>query len=481
MVKGMITVATQQEGVARAESVRVGSAATRGSGRGATATLAAATALVSAWAFFPHPMIQKRISVPWAAINDSGTIPAVSEPSYRLLVVDDEPLALNLAKRVFETESDIALHAATSAVRALETAMIHDIDLVITDQRMPEMTGLQFLARVREVRPRALRVLLTAFPDTSVALKAINEGLLYRFILKPWEPEDMRVTVRRALETKRLSDEHDRLVNQLKTSYEDLVQSEHMAALGRLSSGIGHELKNEVDPLVARIGTLEVEVGRVLEAGRAATRAVQKGFATDETERLKDAVLRATPDLAGAVDESIAAIRTAGAQLEALARGVQSYTAAVEPEPFDINQAVLSAVQLLSHRLRESVRLERKLEAVPLVRCRGPEITQVVLSLLGNAADAVQRVPEPTIEVRTSHQGSTVRLEVVDNGTGLDPAVAQRLFKPFTLTNMGTKGRGLGLSICKSIVESHGGQLEAAADGPRGTRITVTLPAIAAV
>src|SRR5438128_1603190 len=365
MVKGMITIATQQEAVARAESVRVSSAATRGSGRGATATLAAATALVSAWAFFPHPMIQKRISVPWAAINDSGTIPAVSEPSYRLLVVDDEPLALNLAKRVFETESDIALHAATSAVRALETAMIHDIDLVITDQRMPEMTGLQFLARVREVRPRALRVLLTAFPDTSVALKAINEGLLYRFILKPWEPEDMRVTVRRALETKRLSDEHDRLVNQLKTSYEELVQSEHMAALGRLSSGIGHELKSAVDPLVARIGTLEVEVGRVLEAGRA------------------------TPDLAGAVDESIAAIRTAGAQLEALARGVQSYTAAVEPEPFDINQAVLSAVQLLSHRLRESVRLERKLEAVPLVRCRGPEITQVVLSLLGNAADAV--------------------------------------------------------------------------------------------
>src|SRR5438067_1192347 len=481
MVKGMITTATQHDAVARAESVRLSSAATRGSGRGATATRAAATALESAWVLFPHPMVGGRISVPWAAINDGGNIRVVPEPSYRLLVVDDEPLALNLAKRVFESESDIALHSATSAVRALEMAMIHDIDLVITDQRMPEMTGLQFLARVREVRPRALRVLLTAFPDTTVALKAINEGLLYRFILKPWEPEDMRVTVRRALETKRLSDEHDRLVNQLKTSYEDLIQSEHMAALGRLSSGIGHELKSAVDPLVARIGTLEVEVGRLLEAGRAATRAVQKGFATDETERLKEAVLRATPDLAGAVDESIAAIRKAGGQLEALARGVQSYTASVEPEPFDINQAVLSAVQLLSHRLRESVRLERKLEAVPLVRCRGPEITQVVLSLLGNAADAVQRVPEPTIEVRTSHQGPNVRLEVVDNGAALDPAVTQRLFKPFTSTSPPPRGRGLGLSMCKSIVESHGGTLEAGVEGSRGTRFTVTLPAIAAI
>src|SRR5256886_16929691 len=183
----------------------------------------------------------------------------MSEPSYRLLVVDDEPLALNLAKRVFETESDIALHSATSAVRALEMAMIHDTDLVITDQRMPEMTGLQFLARGRGGRPRALRGLLTAFPDTTVALKAINEGLLYRFILQPWEPEDMRVTVRRALGAKRLADEHDRLVNQLKTSYEELIQSERMAALGRLSAGIRHELETSVDPLISRLAALEVE------------------------------------------------------------------------------------------------------------------------------------------------------------------------------------------------------------------------------
>jgi len=378
----------------------------------------------------------------------------VPEPSYRLLVVDDEPLALNLARRVFETESDIALHSATSAVRALEMAMIHDIDLVITDQRMPEMTGLQFLARVREVRPRALRVLLTAFPDTTVALKAINEGLLYRFILKPWEPEDMRVTVRRALETKRLGDEHDRLVSQLKTSYQELVQAEHMAALGRLSGGIGHELRTAVDPLLTGIGSLETQLALLLETA---------------PEALKTSV-----------QEKLGAVRKAGTELEALARGMQSFTAAVEPEPFDVNQAVLSAVQLLSHRLRASVRLERNLEAVPLVRGRGPEITQVVLNLLGNAADAVERVPEPTIRVRTWHEGSSVRLEIADNGAGLDPAVAQNLMKPFTVPPAGSRSRDVGLTVCKSIVESHGGSIEAAADGSRGARFTVTLPAIAA-
>jgi signal transduction histidine kinase len=71
-------------------------------------------------------------------------------------------------------------------------------------------------------------------------------------------------------------------------------------------------------------------------------------------------------------------------------------------------------------------------------------------------------------------------LEIVDNGTGLDPSVSERLFKPFTSTKPAGRGRGLGLSICKSIVESHGGKIEAGPEGERGTRFTVTLPAIAA-
>src|SRR5438105_7721530 len=262
-------------------------------------------------------------------------------------------MALNLVRRVFESESDIDVDATTSAQRGLEVAMLRDIDLVITDQRMPEMEGLQFLARMRELRPRALRVLLTAFPDTAVALKAINEGLVYRFVLKPWDMEDMRVTVRRVLETKRLSDEHEKLVNQLKTSHQELIDAEHMAALGRLSASLGHELNKAVKPLLAGASALEVEMGRLLDAARAAERAVKRNFADDEVKLLKSDILRASPELAGPAEESLATIRAAGAQLAALARGIESYSLRGEPEPIDINQSVLAAVQLLSHRFRQ--------------------------------------------------------------------------------------------------------------------------------
>ena len=397
--------------------------------------------------------------------------------TYSLLAIDDEALALKLFKRVFEPESDIKLHTATSGVQGLEIARLHDIDVVITDQRMPEMMGLQFLDRMREVRPRALRVLLTAFPDTQVALKAINDGLVYRFVVKPWDLEDMRVTIRRALETKRLSDEHDRLVDQLKSSHEELLHSEHLAALGRLSAGIGHELRNAVNPLLAHAARLGTEVTRLVAAVRSADRAIQHNFAAEEVERLKADVLRATPEV-GSADESLAAIRGAATQLDSIVQGMHSYTQRADPQPFDVNQAVLAAIQLLAYRFKGPTKLERDLRALPLVRCRGSEISQVVLNLLGNAADAVEAVLEPQVHIRTWREGHNVHLEVSDNGRGLDPAVAARLFQPFTSTKPVGYATGLGLSICRSIVESHGGTIKAMSPKGRGTRFTVTLPAI---
>jgi signal transduction histidine kinase len=375
---------------------------------------------------------------------------SVPNPSYRLLVVDDEPLALKLAERVFEGESDIKLQATTSPRIGLEIATLEDIDLVIADQRMPEMSGLSFLGRLREIRPRALRLLLTAYPDMAVALQAINEGLVYRFVLKPWDLDDMRVTVRRTLETKRLSDEHDKLVAQLKNNYDELIRSERMAALGRLSAGIGHELSNAVTPLLAHISVMEADVSRLAAGGA---------------------------DRLSSIQESLAVMREAGKQLESLVRGVKGYARSAEPAPFDVNQAVLSAAQLLSHRFRHSIRLERELKAVPLVRCRGPEITQVVLNLLGNAADAVEAREGAQVRVRTWPEGAKVRIEVADNGPGLDPDVAPRLFQPFVSTKASEGGTGLGLSICRSIVESHGGSIEAASLPGSGARFTVTLPA----
>jgi hypothetical protein len=125
-----------------------------------------------------------------------------------------------------------------------------------------------------------------------------------------------------------------------------------MAALGRLSAGLARELSDSVAPLLWGIRSMEAELGRLLAVARSADQAIEHKFSRDEVARLKSDVMRAGPDMGGNAEKSLAALRAGGERLEALVRGVESYTIRTEPEPLDINQAVLGAVHLLiSYRL----------------------------------------------------------------------------------------------------------------------------------
>ena len=399
--------------------------------------------------------------------------------SYRVLVVDDELLALNLVQRVFASETDIELRTATSPTKALEEAGRQDMDLVVTDQRMPEMNGLEFLSRLRQIRPDAQRILVTAYPDMEVALSAINEGMVYRFVLKPWDLNDMRVSIRRALEAKRIADEHRKLTAQLKTQFEELVRAERLATVGRLSAGLGHELANAVTPLLLHVELLADQFPPLHAAFQAATEVVVK-CKDDALAALASALRRVKAPNASLFNETLDALRAAGTQLQALVQGIKSVARhSPEPVPFDVNQAVLSAVHLLGHRFKSGIRLERELNALPAVRCRGSEIAQVMVNLIGNAADAVEGRSGPMVRVRTWEDGGKVHVEVSDTGSGIDPAVRSRLFQPFLTTKEPGRGTGLGLSICKSIVESHGGSISVDSEPGRGARFFFTLPAVA--
>ncbi len=400
--------------------------------------------------------------------------------SYRVLIVDDELLALNLARRVFAAETDIELHTSNSPAQALEEAERQDLDLVVTDQRMPEMSGLALLARLREIRPAAQRILVTAYPDMEVALGAINDGMVYRFVLKPWDLNDMRVSIRRALEAKRIADEHHRLTAQLKDQFEELVRAERLATVGRLSAGLGHELANAVTPLLLNVDLLSDHLGPLVSAFRAASNAIGRSFAAEALQELAAAVRKVRVPGSALFDETLEAVRTAGAHLQALVQGIRNVARSTpDPVPFDVNQAVLSAVHLLGHRFKNGVRLERELNALPAVRCRGSEIAQVVLNLLGNAADAVEGHSGQIVRVRTWEAGGKVHVEVSDTGPGVAPEMLAKLFQPFFTTKGQGRGTGLGLSICKSIVESHGGSISVDSEPGRGARFLFALPAVA--
>ena len=117
---------------------------------------------------------------------------------YKILIVDDEASNLRALERLFRTEYDVL--TAGSGADALSLLEHHDMALLIADQRMPEMSGVELMQRTARLRPHMVRILLTGYTDVDSLIEAINTGNVYKYITKPWNNDDLLQTVARALE-----------------------------------------------------------------------------------------------------------------------------------------------------------------------------------------------------------------------------------------------------------------------------------------
>jgi adenylate cyclase len=149
--------------------------------------------------------------------------------TYKILIVDDEPANLRLIERLFRREFQVL--TALSGREALEVLKQHDIALIISDQRMPGMTGIEFLKSAAAMRRQTVRIILTGYTDVNALVEAINSGVVYKYVTKPWLNEELQQTVKRGIENyeagkhaHNLALTNERLTDQLKTAREVFVQ-----------------------------------------------------------------------------------------------------------------------------------------------------------------------------------------------------------------------------------------------------------------
>jgi DNA-binding NtrC family response regulator len=117
---------------------------------------------------------------------------------YKIMIVDDEAANLRLLERLFRNDYEVT--TAESGEEALRLLDQHEVALLITDQRMPGMTGVELVKRTATVRPRMVRIILTGYTDVETLVEAINSGHVYKYVTKPWNNDELRLTVSRALE-----------------------------------------------------------------------------------------------------------------------------------------------------------------------------------------------------------------------------------------------------------------------------------------
>jgi two-component system response regulator HupR/HoxA len=162
-------------------------------------------------------MVQGEAAAPPGGNGSAGDlkpeVPRVEPPRPILLLVDDEKPILETLALTLIDEGRIL--TARNGAEALDVLEREDVSLILTDQRMPEMNGVELLERARKIRPDSIRILLTGYADVEALADAINRGEVYRYLHKPWEPNELRLTVRRALEAYALARQNRELTRQI--------------------------------------------------------------------------------------------------------------------------------------------------------------------------------------------------------------------------------------------------------------------------
>lgn len=139
-----------------------------------------------------------------------------------IVIVDDEDMVLTSLRSFLALETDYRVETFTSPTEALSYVGSQDVDMVISDYLMPEMDGISFLARVRELKPHVPRIILTGYADKENAIKAINEVGLYQYIEKPWDNDDLQIIIRNGIEKKRLVRSLEDKIREISQAYADL-------------------------------------------------------------------------------------------------------------------------------------------------------------------------------------------------------------------------------------------------------------------
>ena len=233
----------------------------------------------------------------------------------------------------------------------------------------------------------------------------------------------------------------------LRAAQDELIQAGKLAVIGQLSTGIAHELNQ---PLAA-LRTLSGNAARFLERGDEAT-------TRSNLERIAQLV-----DRMGLIT----------GQLKAFARKSSG-----QPRPVDIQQVVAHAMAILDQRLRSThaqVTIDFP-EAMPYALCDANRLEQVVVNLIGNALDAMDKQTSPCVELNGAAYGQMVRLEIRDHGDGLSDEARSRLFEPFFTTKEAGVGLGLGLAISAGIVSDFGGTLSGDNHPAGGALFTLEIP-----
>jgi len=364
------------------------------------------------------------------AAADPATPPP---PRYGVLLVDDETLNLQALAALLET--DYRVHTATDGPRALALLANPDIaagiQVVISDQRMPRMSGVEFLREVRMQRPDIKCLLLTGYNDMNAIVGAINDAGIYRYMQKPVDIQELRLALLRATEAWQLEQDNRELMAALSRSYERLAELD--SAKTSFLRYLSHEVNTPLNWL-------------------AATTVIERAALSPETRQMLEYVDRGRERLYGLVSAVVRYFEAAG--LERVR----------QQEPVNLSPLLAQVTNGLRDTLAGQFSLQVEQPEILMLHTDPPLLREVLGHLIENAVShALRGGASAEVVVRARPEALRVVVEVHNSGRTPDSETLARLFEPFFFCGSlhGANGYGLSLATARALASAAGGVLEA--------------------
>ena len=415
-----------------------------------------------------------------------------------ILVVDDNPTNIQVLFDVLSDDYRVAI--AKSGEAALQRLQSYYPDIILLDVMMPGIDGFETCQRLKaDPATRNIPVIfMTALSDVVDKVKGLSLGAV-DYITKPIQHEEALVRIRlhlqlrysqKALEQR--SVELSQALDHLKQTQVHLVQNEKMSSLGQLVAGIAHEINNPVNfihgnliPAEEYIQDLINFVALYRECHPQPHPKIQAWMEEVDVDYVAEDLLKI-----------LSSLKVGSDRICQLVLSLRNFSRLDEAEykAVDVHEGLESTLLILQHRLKATadhpgIHLTRDYGQLPAVECYPSQLNQVFMNLLANAIDALEerdrlrRFEEidshpSTITIRTQLlPNQTITISIIDNGSGIEASICNKLFEPFFSTKAIGKGTGLGLSISYQIItEKHGGKIYCHSTLGKGSEFVIEIP-----
>lgn len=398
-----------------------------------------------------------------------------------IVVAEDSFAAREVLSAMIKNAGHKAL-IAENGMEAWELIRTKKARILITDWMMPELDGLDLCRKIREAEwPYYIYIiLLTSMNLKSDLVKGLEAGA-DDYIIKPIDYEEMAARIRTAQRIIGL-EENYRLM------HAQLLQSDKMASIGQLASGIAHEINNPIGFISSNLSTLQdyqkdtisllYEYGKLIEKFKTTDK--ETGERISLAERLErivkmqseidiDFLLDDTPKLINECIEGTKRIKQIVVDLKDFAHPGES-----KLKYADINKNLDSTLNVVWNEIKYKADVKKEYSDLPLVRCYPQKLNQVFMNILVNAAQSIKDRGE--IKIATLSEDNCIKIIIRDTGCGIPPENIPKIFDPFFTTKDVGKGTGLGLNVAYNIIKKHSGSIDVKSKVGEGTSFTISIP-----